>query len=115
MTAVSVDGGTNSPGTDPNADGEVMLDIEVLGAVAPGAKIVVYFAPNTDQGFIDALSTAVHDSHQQAVGRLDQLGRSRGFLDGAGADADGADPHRGSGRRRHASPWPRATTGRPTE
>ncbi|MFZ0973904.1 MAG: protease pro-enzyme activation domain-containing protein, partial [Solirubrobacteraceae bacterium] len=62
VSAVSVDGGTNSPGTDPNADGEVMLDIEVLGSVAPGAKIVVYFAPNTDQGFIDALSTAVHDS-----------------------------------------------------
>ncbi|HUB04235.1 MAG TPA: S53 family peptidase [Solirubrobacteraceae bacterium] len=62
VTAVSVDGGTNSPGTDPNADGEVMLDIEVLGAVAPGANIVVYFAPNTDQGFIDALSTAVHDA-----------------------------------------------------
>jgi kumamolisin len=62
VSAVSVDGGTNSPGTDPNADGEVMLDIEVLGSVAPGAKIVVYFAPNTDQGFIDALSTAVHDT-----------------------------------------------------
>ena len=39
-----------------------MLDIEVLGSVAPGAKIIVYFAPNTDQGFIDALSTAVHDT-----------------------------------------------------
>jgi kumamolisin len=62
VTAVGVDGGTNSPGADPNADGEVMLDIEVLGSVAPGAKIVVYFAPNTDQGFIDALSTAVHDT-----------------------------------------------------
>ena len=62
VSAVSVDGGTNSPGTDPNADGEVMLDIEVLGSVAPGAKIVVYFAPNTDQGFIDAVSTAVHDT-----------------------------------------------------
>ena len=62
VTAVSVDGGTNSPGTDTDADGEVMLDIEVLGSVAPGAKIVVYFAPNTDQGFIDALSTAVHDA-----------------------------------------------------
>jgi len=62
VSAVSVDGGSNSPGTDPNADGEVMLDIEVLGSVAPGAKIVVYFAPNTDQGFIDALSTAVHDT-----------------------------------------------------
>ncbi|HTP22091.1 MAG TPA: S53 family peptidase [Solirubrobacteraceae bacterium] len=62
VSAVSVDGGKNSPGTDTDADGEVMLDIEVLGSVAPGAKIVVYFAPNTDQGFIDALSTAVHDT-----------------------------------------------------
>jgi kumamolisin len=62
VSAVGVDGGTNSPGTDPGSDGEVMLDIEVLGSVAPGARIVVYFAPNTDQGFIDALSTAVHDA-----------------------------------------------------
>ena len=68
VTAVSVDGGQNSPGTDTNADGEVMLDIEVVGAVAPGAAIVVYFAPNTDQGFIDALSTAVHDTtHKPSV------------------------------------------------
>ena len=49
------------PGQDPNgADGEVELDIEVAGAVAPGATKVVYFAPNTDQGFIDAVTTAVH-------------------------------------------------------
>ncbi len=39
-----------------------MLDIEVVAAIAPGAKIVVYFAPNTDQGFIDAVATAVHDT-----------------------------------------------------
>jgi kumamolisin len=62
VAAVSVDGGQNSPGTDTNADGEVMLDIEVIGAVAPAATIAVYFAPNTDRGFIDALSTAVHDA-----------------------------------------------------
>lgn len=62
VTAVSVDGGHNQPGADQNADGEVMLDIEVAGAVAPGSKIVVYFAPNTDQGFHDAISTAVHDT-----------------------------------------------------
>lgn len=62
VVAVSVDGGANSP-TNPNsADGEVALDIEVAGAVAPGAKIAVYFAPNTDQGFIDAITTAVHDT-----------------------------------------------------
>jgi kumamolisin len=39
-----------------------MLDIEVSAAVAPGAKVAVYFAPNTDQGFIDAITTAVHDT-----------------------------------------------------
>ena len=38
-----------------------MLDIEIAGAVAQGANIVVYFCPNTDQGFQDGLSTAIHD------------------------------------------------------
>jgi kumamolisin len=58
VTAVGVDGATNSPGQ--SADGEVELDIEVVGGVAPGALQLVYFAPNTDQGFIDAISEAVH-------------------------------------------------------
>jgi kumamolisin len=60
VTAVSVDGGTNSPGSD--ADAEVMLDIEVVGSIAPGANIAVYFAPNTEQGFTDAITDAVHDT-----------------------------------------------------
>ena len=38
----------------------MLLDIEVAGALAPGAHIVVYFAPNTDAGFVDALSQAAH-------------------------------------------------------
>ena len=63
VTAVSVNHGRNNPTGDPNGpDGEVMLDIEVAGAIAPGASIVVYFAPNTDAGFRDAISTAVHDA-----------------------------------------------------
>jgi kumamolisin len=62
LTAVSVDKGKNTPGNANGADGEVMLDIEVSAAIAQGAKIVVYFAPNTDQGFIDAVSSAVHDT-----------------------------------------------------
>jgi kumamolisin len=63
VSAVSVDHGRNNPTGDPNGpDGEVMLDIEVAGAVAPGANIVVYFAPNTDAGFRDAVSKAVHDA-----------------------------------------------------
>ncbi|MGD0507654.1 MAG: S53 family peptidase [Terriglobales bacterium] len=65
VISVSIDGGTNSPSTPDSADGEVMLDIEVVGAIAPAAKIVVYFAPNTDQGFLDAITTAVHDSTNQ--------------------------------------------------
>ena len=61
VRAVRVDGASNKPGADPNgADGEVLLDIEVAGALAPGASIVVYFAPNTDAGFLDALSEAAH-------------------------------------------------------
>ena len=68
VTSVSVDGGTNAPTTPDSADGEVLLDIEVAGSVAPAAKIVVYFAPNTDQGFLDALTTAVHDTtHKPSV------------------------------------------------
>jgi kumamolisin len=63
VTSVGVDGATNVPDQDPNgADGEVLLDIEVAGALAPGAKIVVYFAPNTDQGFLDAVTTAINDA-----------------------------------------------------
>jgi kumamolisin len=63
VSAVSVDHGKNQPTGDSNGpDGEVMLDIEVAGAIAPAAQIVVYFAPNTDQGFLDAVTTAIHDT-----------------------------------------------------
>ena len=63
VDAVPVDGGANSPTGDPSGpDGEVMLDLEVAGAVANGARLAVYFAPNTDQGFVDAVSAAVHDT-----------------------------------------------------
>jgi kumamolisin len=68
VVSVSVDKAQNKP-TNPNsADGEVLLDIEVAGAVAPGAQVVVYFAPNTTQGFQDALTTAIHDAtHKPSV------------------------------------------------
>jgi kumamolisin len=60
ISAVSVDGASNAPGSDPNgADVEVALDIDVIGAAAPGATQIVYFAPNNgDQGFVDAISAA---------------------------------------------------------
>jgi kumamolisin len=63
VTAVSVDHGKNTPTGDPNGpDGEVMLDIEVVGAIAPQAQIAVYFAGNTDAAFLDAITTAIHDT-----------------------------------------------------
>lgn len=62
VVAISVNGGHNAPTTADGADGEVMLDIDVAEAVAPGATIAVYFAPNTDQGFLDAITTAMHDT-----------------------------------------------------
>jgi kumamolisin len=63
VTAISVDHAGNSPTTADSDDGEVMLDLEVAGAVAPKAKFAVYFALNGgDKGFLDAISAAVHDS-----------------------------------------------------
>jgi len=63
VSSVSVDHAGNHPTTPDSDDGEVLLDIEVAGAVAPKAKFVVYFAPNNgDAGFLDAISAAVHDS-----------------------------------------------------
>ena len=95
VTAVGVDGATNQPGSDPNgADGEVMLDIEVAGALAPGASVLVYFAPNTDAGFLDAITEAAHASPTPAVMSIswgqaeDQwTGQARTAFDQALADA----------------------------
>ena len=61
VTAVPVDGGSNTPtGQADGPDGEVQLDIEVAGALANGSALTVYFAPNTDQGFADAITDAAH-------------------------------------------------------
>jgi kumamolisin len=67
VSAISVDHAGNKAVGDPNsADGEVMLDIEVAGAVAPKANIAVYFAPNNgDKGFQDAINAAIHDKQRK--------------------------------------------------
>jgi kumamolisin len=68
VVPVSVDGGKNQPTGNPDGpDGEVGLDIEVVGSIAPGAPIAVYFAPNTDQGFLEAITTAIHDQSNHPV------------------------------------------------
>lgn len=45
---------------------EVTLDIELAGALAPGATLVVYMAPATEEGVYQALSAAVHDENPSA-------------------------------------------------
>jgi kumamolisin len=95
VTAVSVDGASNAPGSDPSgADVEVALDIDVIGAAAPGAAQVVYFAPNSDQGFVDAVSEAAHASPPPVAisiswGQSEDAWTAQGrkALDGAIADA----------------------------
>jgi kumamolisin len=79
ITAVSVDGVANQPAPgEDSPDTEVFLDIEVAGAVAPGAGFVVYFSNFTEQGWVDAVTTAVHDS----VHRPSILSISWGFAEG---------------------------------
>ena len=67
IKALSVDGVRNRPGVHAHADSEVMLDIEVIGAIVPGAELLVYFAPLTDRGFIDAVLAAVFDEREPSV------------------------------------------------
>lgn len=64
VLAVSVDGAKNQPGDA--ADGENLLDIQVAASAysyctGKAANIRMYFAPNTDQGFRDALARAISD------------------------------------------------------
>jgi hypothetical protein len=63
VVSVSVGQGANRPSGDASGpDGQVMLDIEVAGTIAPLANIVVYFASNTEAGFANAIRTASHDA-----------------------------------------------------
>lgn len=78
VTAVSVGGVGNAPGKDPDSDAEVLLDIEIAASLAPGAKIVVYFAPFTEQGWVDVVTAAIHDTQN----RPSVLSISWGFTEG---------------------------------
>lgn len=61
FTDVPVDGGSNTQDGPNSADGEVQLDLEVVGAVAPGAAYRIYFCENTDQSFLNALDKAARE------------------------------------------------------
>jgi kumamolisin len=58
---ISVDGAKNNP-ADVDSSTEVVLDIEIFGGICPNSNIYVYFAPNTDKGFYDAIYAAINNS-----------------------------------------------------
>jgi kumamolisin len=71
---VVVHGKGNLPGPDTaqsgqmgDATGEVMLDMCVVGAMAPGAKIFMYFTEFTSQGWVDAVHQALTDGNDIGV------------------------------------------------
>ncbi len=72
VVSVGLSGATNKPSGPNGADGQVQLDIEVCGSVAPKAQLVVYFAPSTNMGYLDAINAALNDStHHPSVLLID--------------------------------------------
>jgi subtilase family serine protease len=66
IKVVNVLGGAGAP-SDAAGSGETTLDVEQSGGVAPGAKIIVYVAPNTTPGFYDLFSIAIDDNVADAI------------------------------------------------
>lgn len=42
-------------------DLEAALDVQIIGSLAPGARVVVYEAPDDERGFLDAIRVALFD------------------------------------------------------
>jgi kumamolisin len=66
FNVVAIDGGAQVP-SDAGPTGENMLDAEMIGTLVPNADKTIYIAPNTDRGFLDAISTALHDRHHNTA------------------------------------------------
>ena len=66
LRIVNIDGGPGAP-SDASGSFESTLDVEQSGGLAPGARIIVYLAPNTNQAVLDAFVRAVQDNRAQSV------------------------------------------------
>jgi subtilase family serine protease len=66
LTEVQVDGGSGPPSDDSGSQ-ETTLDTEQSGGIAPAADIIVYEAPNTAQGYVDAFAKAVDANKADAI------------------------------------------------
>ena len=58
IQVVNIDGGPGAP-SDASGSLETTLDVEQSGGVAPGANMIVYLAPNTNQAFTDIFAAAI--------------------------------------------------------
>jgi len=88
VSAIGVDHSRNAPSEPRSADGEVMLDIEVAGAVVPKARLAVYFGPNEgDKGFLDTISAAVYDRQRKPGVISISWGASESLNDKQGVEA----------------------------
>jgi kumamolisin len=66
LSVVDIDGGPGAP-SDASGSVETTLDVEQSGGIAPGAKIIVYQAPNTNQGFLDAFAAAIQSNKPDSI------------------------------------------------
>jgi len=66
ITVINVDGGPGAP-SDASGSLETTLDVEQSGGIAPGADIIVYQAPNTNQAFLDAFVQAVENNSAESI------------------------------------------------
>jgi kumamolisin len=62
VQVIAVDGVSTAPASDPDSTGEVMLDVDVAGALGAGAKLAVYFSTFDEKGLVDCLSKVINDS-----------------------------------------------------
>jgi kumamolisin len=87
ITEIPVDGGSGPPGDAAGSD-ETTLDVEQAGGLAPGADILVYEAPNSDQGFVDVFAAAIESNQADTVsiswGEWEGLDTSNPTIGGAG-------------------------------
>jgi kumamolisin len=83
----NIDGGSGKVSAT-NDSTETTIDVEQSGAVAPQAKIVVYQAPNSDVGNVDAYAAA---ASQDVAGSVStSWGESETFL--SSGDVGGTEP-----------------------
>jgi kumamolisin len=68
ITEIPIDGGSG-PASDASGSVETTIDVEQSGGLAPGANVLVYEAPNSDNGqqFVDAFAAAIDDNLADSI------------------------------------------------